>query len=163
MSKELTTKHFAKNEFCREPYQASVDAAGYDLYADEILTLFPKNTGCISLAFRFEIPKGYYGKIFQRSGLLNDHFATCDAGVSDSDFRGIVLVIMINYHPEKKFTIRTGDTIVQCVFLKKCNVKVFNMAWSGLIKRGAGGFSSAGGVTKVIKLDDSDSDSEKIK
>ena len=37
------------------------------------------------------------------------------------------------------------------------------MAWSGLTKRGAGGFSSAGGVTKVIKLDDSDSDSEKIK
>ena len=162
MSKELTTKYFAKNEFCREPYQASVDAAGYDLYADEILTLFPKNTGCISLAFRFEIPKGYYGKIFQRSGLLNDHFATCDARVLDSDFRGIVPVIMINHHPEKTFTIRTGDRIVQYVFMKKYNVKIFDMAFLGLTKRGADGFGSTGGVTKVIKLDDSDSDSEKL-
>ena len=161
MSQELTIKYFPENELCREPFQASEDAAGYDLFAAETLTLFP-NTGCISLAFRFAIPKGYYGKIFQCSGLLNDHFATCDARVLDSDFRGIVLVIMINHHPEKTFTIRTGDRIVQYVFMKKYNVKIFDVAFLGLTKRGADGFGSTGGVTKVIKLDDSDSDSEKL-
>ena len=111
MSEDITIKYFAENEFCREPYQASEDAAGYDLYAAEALTLFSKNTGCISLAFRFAIPKGYYGKIFPRSGLWNDHFVTCDAGLVDHIFRLIVRVIMINHHPEKTFTIRTGDRI----------------------------------------------------
>ena len=111
MNQELTIKYFPENELCREPFQASEDAAGQDLYAAETLTLFPKNTGCISLAFRFAIPKGYYGKIFPRSGLWNDHFVTCDAGLVDHIFRLIVRVIMINHHPEKTFTIRTGDRI----------------------------------------------------
>ena len=97
---------------------------------------------------------------------MNDHFETCDAGVLASDFRGIVRVIMINYHPEKTFTIRAGDRIAQCVFMKKYNVKfekVFDMALLGLTKHGADCFGSTGGVAKKIKLDDSDSDSEKNK
>ena len=60
--------------------------------------------------------------------------------------------------------IRTGDRIVQCVFMKKCNVKfekVSDMALLGNTKRGTDGFGSTGGVagvTKVIKLDESDSE-----
>ena len=156
---KITVKCFAKNEFCKESYQASEDAAGYDLYAAEKFTLFPKDNGCISLACRFAIPKGFYGKIFPRSGLLRDHLITCD-GVLDADFRGIVRVIVINHHPEKALTIRTGDRIAQCVFMKKYNVefqKVSDMAILGITKRGADEFGSTGGITKVIKLDDSDS------
>ena len=70
---------------------------------------FGKKNGYISLAFRFAIPKGFYGNIFPQSGLFKDHLITCDAGVLDLDFRGIVQVLMINHHPEKTFTIRTGD------------------------------------------------------
>ena len=119
---KITVKYFAENEFCKEPYQASEDAAGYDLYTAETLTLFPKNNGCISLACRFAIPKGFYGKIFPRSGLLRDHLITCYAGVLDADFRGIIRAITINHHLEKTFTIRTGDRIAQCAFMKKFNV-----------------------------------------
>ena len=158
---KITVKHFAENKFCKEPYQPSEDAAGYDLYTAETLTLFSKNNGCISLAYRFAIPKKFYGKIFPRSGLLRDHLITCDAGVLDADFRGIVQVIMINHHPEKTFTIRTGDRIAQCVFMKKYNLefqKVLDMAMLSITKRGADGFGLTGGITKVIKLDDSDSE-----
>ena len=122
-SKKKTVKYFAKNEFCKEPYQASEDVAGYDLFAAETLTLFPEKNGCISLAFRFAIPKSFYGKIFPRSGLFKEHLITCDDGVLDPDFRGIVQVLMMNHHPEKTFTIRTGDRIAQCVFMKKYNVE----------------------------------------
>ena len=122
-SKKITVRYSAKNEFCKEPYQVSEDAAGYDLFAAETLTLFPEKNGCISLAFRFAIPKGFYGKIFPRSGLFKEHIITCDAGVFDLDFRGIVQVLMMNHHPEKTFTIRTGDIIAQCVFMKKYNVE----------------------------------------
>ena len=102
-SEKITVKYFAQNEFCKEPYQASEDVAGYDLFAAETLTLFPEMNGCISLAFRFAIPKGFYGKIFPRSGLFKEYLITCDAGVLDPDFRGIVQVLMMNHHPEKTF------------------------------------------------------------
>ena len=69
-SEKIPVKYFAENEFCKEPYQASEDADGYDLFTAETLTLFPEKNGCISLAFRFAIPKGFYGKTFPRSGLF---------------------------------------------------------------------------------------------
>ena len=100
-------------------------------------------------------------KVFRRSGLLKDHLITCDAGVLDADFRGIVWVIMINHHPEKTFTITTGDRIAQYVFMKKYNVefqKVSGMAMSSITKRGRDGFGSTSGIRKVLKLDDSDSE-----
>ena len=161
---KITVKYFAENEFCKEPYQTSEDAAGYDLYAAETLTLFPKDNGCISLVCRFSIPKGFCGKIFQRSGLLRDHLITWDAGGLDADFKGIVRVISINHNPEKTFTIRTGDRIAQCVFMRKYNLefqKVLDMAMLSITKPGADGFGLTGGITKVIKLDDSDSENNK--
>ena len=45
---KITVKYFAENEFFKEPYQATEDSAGYDLFAADTLTLFPKNNGCIS-------------------------------------------------------------------------------------------------------------------
>ena len=95
---------------------------------------------------------------------MRDHLITWDAGGLDADFRGIVRVIMINHNPEKTFTIRTGDWIAQCVFMKKYNLefqKVFDMAMLSITKRGADGFGLTGGITKIIKLDDSDSENNK--
>ena len=100
-SEKIPVKYFAENEFCKEPYQASEHAAGYNLRAAETLPLFPEKNGCISLAFRFAIPKSFYGKIFPRSGLFKEYFRTCDAGVLYPDFRGIVQVLMMNHHLEK--------------------------------------------------------------
>ena len=37
---KITVKYFIENEFCKEPDQASEDAAGYDLYGAKTLTLF---------------------------------------------------------------------------------------------------------------------------
>ena len=162
-SEKITVKYFAENEFCKEPYQASEDAAGYDLLAAETLPLFPEKNGCISLAFRFAIAKSFYGKIFLRSGLFEEHLITYDPRVLDPDFRNTVQFLMMNHHLEKTFTIRTSDRIAQCVFTKKYNVefeKVSDMGLLGNTKRGADGFGSTGGfgvVTKVIKLDESDS------
>ena len=71
---------------------------------------------------------------------------------------------MMNHHPKKTFTIKTGDRTAQGVFMKKYNVEFENVSDMGLLgntKRGADGFGSAGGVgavTKLIKLDESDSE-----
>ena len=73
--------------------------AGYDLFAAEAKTLLPRSCNSIELELKMAIPKGYYGKFFPRSGLLSDHFVTCDAGVIDSGHS--VSVILINHHGDK--------------------------------------------------------------
>ena len=95
MSKKLTIKYFPNNEFAREPFHASEDAIGYDVFAAETKTLLPQTTNSRELELRMAIPKGYFGKIFPRSGLLKKHFVTCDAGVVDADSRGSVCVLII--------------------------------------------------------------------
>ena len=41
MKEYITVKYFAESEFAKEPYQATEDAAGYDLFAGETKTLLP--------------------------------------------------------------------------------------------------------------------------
>ena len=74
----------------------------------EARTLFPRSVIGITLELKIAIPKGYYGKIFPRSGLLRDHFITCDSGVTDSDYRGTVTVLLMNHSPEH-YTFRVGE------------------------------------------------------
>ena len=98
------------------------------------------------------IPTGYYGKIFPHSGLLNDHFISCDAGVVDADYRGSVLVLLLNHHSEKAFTVRTGNRIAQIVYMKKFDVefeKVSDPALLGKTKREIGGFESTGSLYEI--------------
>ena len=105
MSEKLTIKYFANNEFSKEPFCASEDAAGYDIFGAATKILLPQTCDSIELELRMAIPKGYFGKIFPRSGLLKNHFITCDAGVVDADYRGSVSVLLINHHREKSYTV----------------------------------------------------------
>ena len=106
-----------KDENVKLPTSAYEDAAGYDLYSAQAKSILPNSCECLSIKIHFAIPQGYYGKIFPRSGLLKNHFITCDVGVIDSDFRGHVNVMLIN-HSNQIFTVRHGDKIVQMVFMK---------------------------------------------
>ena len=147
MSKQITVKYYSDSEFAKEPYQATEDSAGYDLFAAETKTVLPKSVGIISLDLRWAIPTGFYGKLFPRSGILKDHFVTIDAGVTDADFRGIIKVLILNHHPEKTFTVRTEDRIAQVVFMQKFNANFHRVSDAHLLsrtKRGNDGFGSTG-------------------
>ena len=121
MSKYITVKYYAENEFTKESCQATGDSAGYDVFAAETKTFLPKSVDILLLELRWAIPTGFYGKLFPRSGILKEHFVSIDAGVIDADFRGITQVLMINHHPENVFTVRTGNRIAQVVFMEKFN------------------------------------------
>ena len=97
-SKYITVKYFAETESAKEPYQVWENAAGYDLFAAEIKTILPKSTDAISLDLRWAIPSGFYGNVFPRSGILKEYFVT---RVIDSDYRGIVQVLLVNHNHEK--------------------------------------------------------------
>ena len=49
-------------------------------------------------------------------------FVTIDAGVIDSDYRGIIKALVINHNINKAFTICTNDRIVQVVFMERFDV-----------------------------------------
>ena len=157
MGKYITVKYFAKSEFAKVPYQASEDGSGYDLFATETKTLLPNSANTISLDLRLAIPTGFYGKLFPSSSLLKEHLVTVDAGVIDSDFRGIDQVLLVNHHREKTFTVRAENRIAQVVFMEKFNVdfrKVPDLVALGKTKRGHDRFCSTGiEVIKKVKTD----------
>ena len=111
----------------------------------------PNSADTVSIELRWAIPSGFFGKIFPCSSILKDHLVTVDAGVIDSDLRGIVEALLVN-HSKKTYTVRTGDTIAQVVFIEKIDVKFQKVTKKSLLriaKRGSGGFGSTG--LSVIK------------
>ena len=59
----------------------------------------------------------FFGKVFPRSSLIKNYNVTVDAGLIDSDYRGLIYFLLSN-HSKKAFTIRAGDRIAQVVFLE---------------------------------------------
>ena len=112
----------------------------------EAKTLFPYSCSGLTTELRLAIPKGYFSKIFPRSGLLRDHFITCDSGVVEADYRGTIVVLLKN-HSSEHYTIWVGDRIGQMVFMKKSDVnfeKVTEPDLLGKTNRHVGGFGSTG-------------------
>ena len=76
MTKQVIVKAFQESIFAKEPVQATQGSAGYDLFAAEAMTILSKECGCISIDFRWSIPKGFHGKMYPRSSLVkkNDNY-----------------------------------------------------------------------------------------
>ena len=151
MVKKIIVKFFQESEFAKEPTQATEGCAGYDLFAAEVMTILHRNCETVSIDFRWSIPKGFYGKIYPRSSLVKS-MITDDAGLIDSDYRGIVHMLIVN-HSNKAFKIRTGDRVTQVVFVEQYNVlfkKVGKKEFLAITKRGEGGFGSSG-VSEIQK------------
>ena len=120
----------------------------------------PNSVDIILLELKWAIQNVFYSKFFPQSGVLREHFVSIDAGVIDGGFRGIIQVLMANHHPQKTFTVRTGDRIAQVVFMEKINANshgVTNKHLIGQTKQGNDDFGSTGiTVIKKAKKDDDD-------
>ena len=101
-----------------EPKEATSGSAGYDLFATEQKTLFLRSVTPVTIELIMEIPCGYFGKVNPRSSLLKKYFVSSDAAVTDSDFRGSVLILITNNsnHP---LLFKAGQRLAQIVFHKK--------------------------------------------
>ena len=117
--------------------------------------LFPNSCESVSLDCVWEIPIGYYGKVYLRSSLVKK-MITVDAGLIDTDYRGIVEMLIVN-HTEAAFTVRVGDRVAQVVFVKRIDADFQKVEKKDLskTKRGEGGFGSTGiSVIKKSKIED---------
>lgn len=103
------------------PRYMTLGAAGMDLYANipHETTLHKGEIKVISSGICISIPKGYEAQIRPRSGLAAKHGIGLvnSPGTIDSDYRGEILIIMINYG-DKDFVINRGDRIAQMVINK---------------------------------------------
>ena len=143
---DFIIKYYPESDEAKVPYKASPDAAGFDLYSAEETNVLPNSKAIVSLELRMAIPKGFFGKIFSRSGLFLKYGITAEAGVIASRYRRIVKVLLFN-HSDNVFSVKVGQRIAQIVFMEKFDVN-FEMVQSSdqLDKsvRNEGGFGSTG-------------------
>lgn len=131
----------------KTPTRGSEHAAGYDLYADvkEDVQIKPHETVKIGTGLAMEVPDGYFGAIFARSGLASKEGlrpANC-VGVCDSDYRGEYIVAIHN-DSGKTRTITAGERIAQLVVMPYLPVTFDEVAELTDTNRGEGGFGSTG-------------------
>ena len=131
------------------PLYETAQAAGADLRANfagkEGLSLAPGARALISTGLHLEIPAGYEVQLRPRSGLALKHGITLpnSPGTIDSDYRGVLGVILLNAGQEL-FYVAHGERIAQMVVAPVLQAR-FELADSlSETARGAGGFGSTG-------------------
>ena len=99
------------------PVRSSPEAAGFDLFAAEEVSIAPGSRACVATDLQVAVPVGCYGRIAPRSGLAVKHGLDVGAGVVDADFRGNVKILLFNFGTEA-FTVHLGDRIAQLILEK---------------------------------------------
>ena len=130
------------------PTYGSLSAAGADLYAlieGNSLTIAPGETAMIGTGLALEIPEGYVGLVYARSGLATKRgLAPANkVGVIDSDYRGEVKVALYN-HSAIPQSIEAGERIAQLVIAPYLTAQFEEAETLSDTSRAGGGFGSTG-------------------
>lgn len=121
-------------------------SAGADLYSAEgDITVAPGETALIHTGISAEIPEGFMGLIFARSGIATKKgLAPANkVGVIDSDYRGEIMVSLHN-HSNAAQTVAAGERVAQLVITPFLRADFTESDSLSDTKRGAGGFGSTG-------------------
>ena len=129
------------------PVYSSAAAAGADLRAcrEEDVIIRPGKTEMISTGLAMEVPEGYAGLIYARSGLASKRgLAPANkVGVIDSDYRGEIMVALHN-HSEEAAVISHGERIAQLIITPYLTAEFTEKEVLEETERGFGGFGSTG-------------------
>lgn len=135
------------NDIATIPTRGSSKAAGYDLYsASEFDIEIPRHeTVKIDTGIAVEIPEGYFGAIFARSGLATKKgLRPANAvGVIDSDYRGPLVIALHNDSNIAQY-IGAKERIAQLVIIPYKEVEFEEIDELENTDRGDGGFGSTG-------------------
>ena len=128
------------------PTYGSEFAAGADLYSvSEATVIEPHKTVLIHTGIALELPLGYVGLIYARSGLASKrNLAPANkVGVIDCDYRGEIMVALHN-HGETPATVEKGERIAQLVIAPYVVADFSEVDELTDTQRGSGGFGSTG-------------------
>ncbi len=122
---------------------AKAGDAGFDLYARERTVLAPGVQTAVPSGVALEIPEGYVGLIWDKSGLSIKYGLKTLGGVVDSGYRGEVMVGMINLS-NTEYVFEKGDKVAQ-MLIQKIEHATFEVVEElADTERGATGFGSSG-------------------
>lgn len=127
------------------PTAASPNAAGLDLSTIAPIEMRPGTRLLVGTGLAMMIPTGYEGQIRPRSGLAFRSGVTVlnAPGTIDSDYRGEVMVLLVNHGPNV-VCIEAGDRIAQLVVAPVLHPACVEVTELNETVRGAGGFGSTG-------------------
>lgn len=129
------------------PRYVTTGSSGMDLYADvkDEVVLAPGDIKLISCGIYLSIPEGFEAEVRPRSGLALKHGVTLvnTPGTIDSDYRGLVSLIMTNLG-RARFSIRRGDRIAQLVIKEVIKADLVEAEELDETVRSEGGFGHTG-------------------
>lgn len=128
------------------PTRGSKDCAGFDLYCTSSSMIEPRQTVKISTGIQMEIPDGYVGLLFARSGIaIKKGLRPANAvGVIDSDYRGEIIVALYNDSNTTQY-VTLGDRVAQLVLVRYFAPSIEEVVEElSETERGEGGFGSSG-------------------
>jgi dUTP pyrophosphatase len=131
------------------PAYQSEHAAGLDLHAAVSarvpLVIAPGDHATIPTGIAIALPPGTEGQVRPRSGLAARHGVTVlnTPGTIDADYRGEILVILIN-HGRGPFVVERGMRIAQLIIASVLQSTVCEVARLNETPRGVTGFGSTG-------------------
>jgi dUTP pyrophosphatase len=125
-------------------------SAGYDICSCEDGQIMPRTRTLVDTGIMIKIPDGYCGQIWPRSGFSVKYGIETGAGVIDSDYKGVIKVVLHN-HGDEVFNYTKGMRIAQILIIPVSTLPVaeyttetFEAYSSDSNQRGSGGFGSTG-------------------
>jgi dUTP pyrophosphatase len=125
------------------PKYAHKGDAGADLQAIEKKTIAPRGRELVATGISLELPEGYVGLIWPRSGSAIKLGLDSGAGVIDSHYRGEIKILLFN-HSDDEIRIQSGDRIAQLIIQKVETVKFIFSDQLNETTRNTAGFGSTG-------------------
>lgn len=129
------------------PAYATPQSAGLDLRAniDSSIVLQPLERHLVPTGLHIALPEGFEAQIRPRSGLALKHGITVlnSPGTIDADYRGEVMVLLINFSNEP-FTVNDGERIAQMVVARHEQVEMEVVKTLDETERGTGGYGHTG-------------------
>lgn len=140
---EIKVKRLPNGAGLALPAYGSEHAVGLDVVSAEEITLAPGARHPVKTGIAMAIPHGYEVQVRSRSGTAVRNGITCLTGTIDSDYRGELMVVLVNLGAEP-FAIARGDRIAQLVPAPVLRSTFTEVEALDETARGQSGFGSTG-------------------
>ncbi len=131
------------NNGAKMPTYAHEGDAGMDIYSAESVVVEAGAHAKIHTGIAMEIPSGFVGLVWDKSGISMNHGLKTLGGVIDAGYRGEVVIGVVNLSKED-YVVEAGHKIAQILIQKVESPEVKEVKELNNSERGEKGFGSTG-------------------